>query len=152
VRSGAVLAEMPLVLPLFFMFMFGTIIGGMGMFYYQTLSSIAREATRYATVHGTQYQTDTGSAPVTKANIYTAAMVPMASGLNLSKFSYTITYAAPTRVDWDSATHSPQYVSSTSGGTPKWAYVTVTVNYQWNALLYFGTINLQSVSEQQMYY
>jgi Flp pilus assembly protein TadG len=151
-RTGATAVEMAIVLPVLFMLTFGLVIGGVGIFRYQAVASLAREAARYASVHGTNYQSDTGSGAVTKVNIYNAAIVPQASGLDLSQMTYTINYKAPSAVDWDSATHAPLYVSSTTGGTPKTATVTVTVNYSWAALLYFGTITLTSTSEMPMCY
>ena len=58
------------------------------------------EAARYASVHGTNYQKDTGNGAVTKVNIYNAAIVPQASGLDLSQLTYTINYNAPAAADW----------------------------------------------------
>jgi Flp pilus assembly protein TadG len=151
-RTGATAVEMAIVLPVLFLLTFGLVIGGIGIFRYQAVASLAREAARYASVHGTNYQLDTGAGAVSKANIYTAAIVPQASGLDLSQLTYTINYNAPSAVDWDSATHAPQYVSSTSGGTPKTATVSVTINYNWAAPLYFGTITLTSTSVMPMSY
>ena len=153
IRIGATAVEMAIVLPLLFMLTFGLVVGGIGIFRYQAVASLAREAARYASVHGTNYQLDTASGAVTKVNIYDAAIVPQASGLDLTQLTYSIFYnGATSGVDWDSATHAPQYVSTTSGGTPKTASVTVTVNYSWAAPLYFGTITLTSTSEMPMSY
>jgi Flp pilus assembly protein TadG len=151
-RSGAALVETALVLPLLFLFIFGLIIGGVGMNYFQTVSNLAREAARYASVHGTGYQSDPpGYSAVTKANIYSAAIAPKLVGLDPSNLTYAIYYTgASGQTDWDSALHQPQYVNSTTGGTPKTAVVSVTVTYQWSALLYFGKINLSSTAEMPM--
>ena len=153
-RHGAALVESALVLPVVFLFTFGMIIGGMGVFRYQAMSSLAREAARYASVHGTSYQTDTGSAAVTKANIYNAAIVPQSAGLDLSQLTYTISYTGPSgKQDWDAAAHAPVYASTTGGiNTNKTATVTVTVNYHWVSLKYFGTVNLSSTSVMPMSY
>jgi Flp pilus assembly protein TadG len=151
-RRGAALVESAMVLSLVCMFIFGLVIGGMGIFYYQSVSLLAREAARYASVHGTNYQTDTGNGSVSSVDIYNAAIVPMASGLDLSKLTYSITYNGASSGAWDSNTHLVQYVSGGSGGTPKTATVSVTVNYNWTAALYFGTVNLSSTSTMPMMY
>jgi hypothetical protein len=142
----------------------------MGVYRYQAVASLAREAARYASVHGTNYQSDppagskSNNARVTKANIYNATIAQESAGLDLSQLTYTITYdtydyskSPPTKnsVDWDSgsATHAPTYVSTVNGvSTNKTATVTVTVNYNWQALLFFGTITLTSTSVMPMSY
>jgi hypothetical protein len=152
-RLGAGTAvEMAIVMPALAMFVLGMAIGGMGIFRYQALSLLAREAARYATVHGTGYENDTGNPPVTKTDIYSAAVVPMSSGLDLSQVTYSIIYNGASSADWDSVVHAPQFVSGTSGGTPRTATVTVMVNFNWAAPMYFGTINLSSTSVMPMSY
>jgi Flp pilus assembly protein TadG len=143
--------ETAIILSLLCLFMFGVVIGGMGVFYYQSVSLLAREAARYASVHGTNYQTDTGNGSVTSANIYNAAIVPMATGLNLGNVTYSITYNGASSGSWDSSVHLVQYVGG-AGGAPKTATVSVTVTYQWTAAMYFGTINLNSTSTMPMMY
>jgi Flp pilus assembly protein TadG len=153
-RAGAALVESALVLPVLFLLTFGLIMGGMGIYRFQAMSSLAREAARYASVHGTNYQTDTSSAAVTKANIYNAAIVPQSAGLDLSQLTYTIYYTGSAgQQDWDAATHSPVYVKTTGGvNSNKTATVTVTLSYQWSSLLYFPTITLTSTSVMPMSY
>jgi hypothetical protein len=88
-------------------------------------------------------------------DIYNATIAKQSAGLDLSQLTYSILYtgASGVAVDWDSATHSPQYVSTTSGlSTNKTATVTVTVNYHWAALLFFGTVTLTSTSVMPMSY
>lgn len=152
-RHGATVVETALVLPVLFLFIYGIVVGGVGVFRYQAMSSLAREAARYASVHGTQYEADTSSAAVTASNIYDAAIVPQAAGLDLDQLTYQIRYnGATTGADWDSAVHSPRYVSGTRGGTPRAASVSVTLTYRWVAPFYFGTLDLTSTSEMPMTY
>ena len=47
-RCGATLVETALVLPVLFLFIYGMVIGGIGVFRHQVLASLAREAARYA--------------------------------------------------------------------------------------------------------
>lgn len=50
-RPGQTLVEAALVMPLFFMVLFGIIVLGIGVFYQQQLTNAAREAARFAAVH-----------------------------------------------------------------------------------------------------
>ena len=55
-RPGAHLVECSLVFPLVFFLVLGLVVGGMGIYRYQQVCYLAREAARYASVHGGQYQ------------------------------------------------------------------------------------------------
>ena len=46
------MAEFALVVPIFFLLLFGIIEAGRFMFYYETLNNATREGARYAIVHG----------------------------------------------------------------------------------------------------
>src|SRR5262245_16636736 len=152
-RCGATVVETAIVLPLLFLFVYGIVLGGVGVFRYQAMSSLAREAARYASVHGAQYEFDTGSASVTASNIYDAAIVPQAAGLDLSQLTYQIRYNGATiGADWDSTAHASRYINGSTGGSPKTASVTVTLTYRWVAPLYFGTIDLTRTSEMPITY
>ena len=49
--SGQTLMEAALVMPLFFMVLFGIIVLGIGVFYQQQVTNAAREAARFAAIH-----------------------------------------------------------------------------------------------------
>ena len=57
-RKGATILEFAIVAPVTFLLVLGLIVGGLGIFRYQEVSHLAREATRYASTHGGQYQLD----------------------------------------------------------------------------------------------
>src|SRR5438105_1064884 len=57
-RKGATILEFAVVAPVTFLLILGLIVGGMGVFRYQEVAHLAREATRYASTHGGQYQLD----------------------------------------------------------------------------------------------
>jgi hypothetical protein len=59
-RSGVTLVECAIIYPFVFLIFLGLIIGGMGVFRYQEVASLARSAARYASTHGAQYRKDTG--------------------------------------------------------------------------------------------
>src|SRR5258708_3477681 len=60
-RHGATLVEFAIVGPVTFMLLIGLMVAGMGIFRYQEVAHMAREASRYASVHGSQYASDTGN-------------------------------------------------------------------------------------------
>jgi Flp pilus assembly protein TadG len=65
-RRGVTIVECAVVYPAVFILLLGLVVGGMGVFRYQEVSSLARSAVRYASTHGAQYRKDanlgTGSA------------------------------------------------------------------------------------------
>lgn len=58
---GQTLVEFALVAPIFFLVLIGIIVLGMGVFYQQQLTNIAREAARYAAIHSATAQCPTVS-------------------------------------------------------------------------------------------
>jgi Flp pilus assembly protein TadG len=131
-RSGIVVLEMAIVLPILCLFFIGTISIGMGIFYYQQVASLAREGARYATVHGAEYAIETGAAAATSDTIRSNAVLPLATGLSSSKLTVT-------------ASPSPVGLQGTR--------VQVTVSYQWTPIKYVvGPITLSSTSEMVVAY
>ena len=57
-RAGMTAVESAVVFPLTLLMIIGVVVGGLGVFRYQEVSHLAREATRYASTHGGQYQID----------------------------------------------------------------------------------------------
>lgn len=57
-RRGLTVVESAVVYPLTGGIMLGMIIGSMGVFRYQEMAALAREASRYGSVHGAQYRKD----------------------------------------------------------------------------------------------
>lgn len=143
-RSGFVATESVVVLPTLFFLILATVVGGYGIFRYQQLAMLAREGARYATVHGGQYQQETGNPAATAQDIYNNAVVPMATNLDLSQLSCT--------VSWN-ADNMPYNMNSGDYETPTNNTVTVTVNYKWFPELYLaGPIYLSSTSTMPMSY
>ena len=66
-RRGATLVEAAIVYSVLFQLLIGMIVGGLGVFRYQQVASLAREGARYASVRGTQYATNTGIPPTLPA-------------------------------------------------------------------------------------
>src|SRR6516165_2943741 len=97
-RRGATVVECAIIYPITFLLMLGLIIGGLGVFRYQEISSVAREGARWASVHGYQSAQEanpTGAATLTTANdVYTNAIKPQADAANLDppSLSYSVSY------------------------------------------------------------
>jgi Flp pilus assembly protein TadG len=124
---------MAIVSSVAFLLLLGLIIGGMGVFRYQEVAALAREASRWASVHGAQYHQDTGKTAATASDVYTNAIQPNLAALDPAKLSYSVTWN-PDNQPFDST-------------------VTVTVSYQWFPELYLvGPITLTSTSTTKMSY
>lgn len=142
-RRGATAVEFAFCCPIVFFFVFATIVGCLGVFRYQQTAELAREAARWASVHGGQYAEETGNSAATAQDIYSNAIQPAAATLNLSKLSYQVT--------WN--TSNMPLDASASYETPKGNTVSVTVTYQWFPEMYLiGPFSLTSTSTAQMIY
>ena len=142
-RRGATTVGLAITLPIVFFLILATIVGGLGIYRYQQVAALAREGARYASVHGGQYEEETGNPAATPQEIYDEAIAPRAVTIDPARLSYTVTWDQnnlPLYVDED--------VQEPTGNT-----VTVTVNYQWFPEMYLvGPITLTSTSVSQMMY
>ena len=142
-RAGFAATESVLVLPVLSAVILGTVIGGYGIFRYQQIALLAREGARYASVHGGQYQQETGNAAATPQDVYNNAILPFATNLDLSQLSYSVT--------WN--TSNMPYHTTADYEKPMANTVTVTVSYKWFPEAYFvGPITLSSTSTVPMSY
>jgi Flp pilus assembly protein TadG len=145
-RRGGYATETAIVMPMMVLITAGFSVLGLGVYRYQLVASLAREGARYASVHGTQYATDTGNPAATAADIYDNAIKPMAVGLDLRNLSYSVTWNTS-----NSPTSSNP--SSSPPGQPVGNTVSVMVTYKWTPELYItGPINLTSTSVMPMSY
>lgn len=137
-RRGATIVEMAIVGPMAFLLLIGLLIGSLGAFRYQQVSRLARDASRWAAVHGTQYATDAKVSAPTATDIYNTAIKPYAQGLDLSKLTYTVTW---------NTNNSVSHQAVVGGQTVTVANtVTVTINYQWIPEAYLGGKTMTSTS------
>jgi hypothetical protein len=128
--------------PVAILFVLALVIGGMGIFRYQELASIAREASRWASVHGAQYQQDTGQSMATAQDVYNNVIAPNAIALDTSKLSYSVTWNTDNR---------PYHTTIVNNQlVPVQNTVTVTLTYQWIPEAYFGGFTLTSTSTLPM--
>jgi Flp pilus assembly protein TadG len=137
-RPAATTVEFALVGALTFLLLLGLLIGGLGIFRYQQLARLARDASRWASVHGTEYASSTNSPAATAADVYNQVIAPNATGLDLSRLTYSVT--------WNTG-NSPYHTVTVNGLQVKVANtVTVTINYQWVPEAFLGGIPLGSTS------
>jgi Flp pilus assembly protein TadG len=144
-RRGAAMVEGALVLSVTFMLTLGAIIVALGVYRYNQVASMAREAARYASVHGGQYALDTGNAKATQSSVYTTIIQPLAIGMDTSKLTYSVT--------WDDSSEMPIYLSNSSTNTYSRNRVTVTISYTWVPEAYIkNSVTLTSTAVVEMSY
>jgi Flp pilus assembly protein TadG len=137
-RQGATAVEFAIVGPIAFFFVIALIVGGIGIFRYQELASVAREASRWASVHGAQYQQDTGNPAATDVDVYNNVISPNAIDFDLSQLSYSVT--------WNTDNHPYHSIIVDNQWVPMRNTVTVTLTYQWIPEMYLGGYTLTSTS------
>jgi Flp pilus assembly protein TadG len=150
-RRAALVVEGAIVYPVLFLLLFGLIVGGIGVAQYQEVACQAREASRYACVRGSNWAKATGKSSPTAAQITSAAVLPVAAGMDESKLTVQVQWVngvTGAAVDWDSSSKAP--TTQTSKGAVA-NLVRVTVSYQWFPDWgVVGPMTLKSVSEMAM--
>jgi hypothetical protein len=137
-RPASFLVENAFVVPVAFFLVLALAVGGMGIFRYQEVATLAREGARYGSTHGYQYRKDaglpTGTAADWSTDIYTNGISPGMVALDANKLSYQVT--------WPNVINQPGVPDNWPG-----SQLTVTVSYQWFPELYVvGPIVLTSTS------
>ena len=165
-RPGATVVESAFALPVTLFLIFGVIIGGMGIFRYQEMAHLAREAARYAGVHGGQYAQENAQAiqqgtlpDVTEDYLITQVVKARAVNLNPSNLQVTVSVNTPNGTyDWDNTGSTnnrwPTTTVTQGGSTVEVTNtVQVTVTYQWYPELFLaGPLTLTSTSVVPMSY
>jgi Flp pilus assembly protein TadG len=143
-RSGAHLIECAFILPLTMLLLIGLAVCAMGVFRYQQMSYLAREAARYAAVHAGEYQQENAAAiaagtlpDVTSAYIITKVIQANSVSLDPSALSVSINFnMSGGSYDWDDTAnnggrwpYSPRTIDGTTYNETN--TVSVTVTYQW---------------------
>jgi Flp pilus assembly protein TadG len=140
---GTSTVEFAVTCPIALFLIFATITGALGAFRYQQVAAMAREGARWASVHGMDYERETGNDAATPADIYEAAILPSAVAMDQSKLSYAVT--------WDTS-NEPLSVHE-DYETPIGNTVSVTVTYVWLPEVFLvGPLTLTSTSTAQMLY
>lgn len=152
-RSGAVALESALVLPVFLLLVLMLIVGGIGVFRYQQTACLAREAARFASVRGADYQLEQDTASPTQAQIREQAVLPLAVNMDLDQVDVNVEWVDQANnvvQAWDLA---KKYVRTIH---PSGVYVNhsvrVTVTYRWTPGVLLEPLTLRSVCEVPMGY
>lgn len=161
-RRGATVVEFAIIAPVVLFFVFGLIVGGLGIFRYQEVAHLARDGARYASTHGGNYQWEgiaarTGVPAVASSSDLASYLAGKTVLLDPDRLSVSVSW-----VDSSGApigytpVNMPTYNDATSdipGQNVIQNNVRVTVSYQWFPELYLvGPITLTSTSEMPMSY
>jgi Flp pilus assembly protein TadG len=126
-RRGVTIVECAIIYPLTLLLILAIIIGGLGIFRFQEMASLAREGARYASVRGAKYeQSVVGATAATQDSVYTNAIQPRLVMLDESQLTCTVTWP--------------------DGDNKQGSRVQVTVSYNWVPEAYLGGITLSSTS------
>jgi hypothetical protein len=121
-RHAATTVECAFILPITFLLLLGLVVGAMGVFRYQEVSTLARDAARYGSTHGYQYRKDAGLPIGTSSDwqtdIYNNAIQPNMIDLDSSRLTY--------QVNWPDVINQPGKPDNWPG-----SQLTVTINYLW---------------------
>jgi Flp pilus assembly protein TadG len=143
-RAGVTAVESALVFPAVFLLLLGLAVGGAGMMRYQEMAALAREAARWASVHGRDYAKATGNPPATASDVYANSIAPNAYGLDPAQLLYTVAW------DTDNGTYHTVIVNGDVVAVRN--NVSVTVSYQWIPEAFLGGVTLTSTSVMPMSY
>jgi Flp pilus assembly protein TadG len=142
-HRGTTTVEFAITCPIAFFLIFAIIVGGLGVFRYQQVASVAREGARWASVHGGDYARELKKPAATPQDVYDNAIKPAAVALQDKYLTYEVT--------WNKS-NMPLSVG-TDYEKPIGNTVTVTVTYQWfPELILIGPFSLTSTSTAQMVY
>jgi hypothetical protein len=159
-RRGTTTVEFAFVGSVTLFLIFALIVGGMGIFRYQTISHLAREGSRYASTHGGQYHLDgidtlTGVPQIASSADLQNYLASKLVGLDPNYLTVAVSWSAPPQYV---PTNMPSYDDTDPNLVPPgqitiYNYVTVTVSYQWMPELFLvGPLTLSSTSTVAMSY
>jgi Flp pilus assembly protein TadG len=153
-RRGATTVETAVVLFVWFLLLFGILLGGVMVFDYQQVAWLSREASRRASVRGSQYAADTGNVSPTRADLLQNVVLPLATALDPNQLTlevFLVDGSTGAVTDWDSSNKAVYVVLS--DGSKVANRVRVRVTYVWTpSFVNGGPISMQSISEVPMAY
>jgi len=159
-RRGVAAVEFAVVVPVVLLFIFGLIVGGLGVFRYQEVAHIAREGARHASTHGGMYQQEgTGVAAVATSSDLGSYLATKTVLLDASLLQVSVSWVDPSGAPITyRPINMPTYVNTDPNLIPPGQQiiqnnVRVTVTYQWFPEVYLlGPITLSSTSQMPMSY
>ena len=163
-RTGTYAVEAVVVYPILFFLVIGQIVGGMGVFRYQQVAHLSREAARFAAVHGGQYQQENAAAitagqlpNVTEDYIKQQIVQAKAISMDASRLSVQVSFNnANGSFGWDDTANNGNrypFAENSDGTAALTNTVSVTVTYQWfPESLLIGPYTITSTSVIPMSY
>lgn len=91
-RTGAVVVEMAVILPLLFLITIGLCVAQLGVFRYHQIAALAYESARWASVHGKEYAKQNNRHIANSDDILENVIKPRAMGLDLSKLTHKLVW------------------------------------------------------------
>lgn len=91
-QPGAASLEFALVAPVVFLLLLGLIVGSFGVYRYLQVAALAREASRWAAVHGADYAQENAQPSPSAQEIFERVIVPRAIGLDIRRLNCTVTW------------------------------------------------------------
>jgi Flp pilus assembly protein TadG len=125
-RSGAVVVESAIVLPVALIVLLAIVSGALAVFTYQQVASLAREGARAASVHGYEYSQSTASTAWTASDVYNNAISPKIVNLDTTQLTYGVVWSPNNR---------------------QGSFVSVTLTYQMSVPIY-GNLTFSSTATQ----
>lgn len=119
-RSGAAIVEMAIIGPVFFFFLIGLVVGGLGVFRYHQVTALACESARWASVHGPNYSRVTGLSKADSEALLKNVIHPRAAGIDVSQLSCELTWSENDSI------------------------ATVTLRYQWTPEAFWAPVVFKS--------
>jgi Flp pilus assembly protein TadG len=151
-RRGAMALEAAIVMPVMFMLLLLLIVGGMGVFRYQQVACQAREAARWASVHGSRWRATTQQSAVTQQDILQNAVLPYAIGMDASLLNLQaelVDGITGSVVSWDRSNRAIYALTPGNQGVTN--RVRITLTYTWSpGIVLPGSLTLTSISEMPM--
>jgi len=138
------MVETAVILSVLFLILFGIVNGAVAVFRYQQCAHMAREGSRWAAVHNTEYAADTGNPACTADTVRTNAVLPQAVGMDPAAVGCVVTWKPDNR---------PYHVELVGKDVVyKTNTLSVTVSYTWNAGVVFGPLTVSSTSVSPVLY
>ena len=124
-RRGVILVESAIIYGVTLMLLLGTIVMGMGVFRYGQVAALAREGSRWASVHGPKFVSEQAGTAITGGDVFNA-IKPRMVAMDATAFTYTLTMASGKAI--------------------------FTLNYRWTPEAYFAPLTLSSTSTTPILY
>lgn len=142
-RPGAAVVELAIIYSVLFLLLFGLILGAIAIFRYQQVAQVAREGSRWASVHGYTWAVENKQPFTTPQDVYEKAVRPRATNMDPARTTC--------EVAWDTSQKPYHTIIVKNTVVPVTNNVIVTVKYQWDWYP-FGPVTLRSTSVVSMQY